>query len=688
MANSESRIRLTWGSVLFVLVLLVAFALRVWDVSSRAMHLDESTVAWFGWQLATGHGYAYDPVYHGPFQHEMLALIFLLFEPSQTSARLLAVVLGSGLVALPWMIRDFIGPRVALIACFLIAISPSFVYFARFERDDTYMEFFTFLLVVFALHFLRDRKPWQLYGLAIATAMAFATKESIYIVFFIFGTYLFFLSAGAWLRSRRPACLNVKGGRLPSAALVGFGAALAVAFVATPLTELFLPVPLIATVLLAAAVIGTGFTTMIYGPKADGMAAKSPLAEQNGDHNVPGHRLNVIARRQQKRRPRLSHSALDSLLSAHRQHWFNAATIAVGVVVLMYSTFGTDLNGLWDQGHPFFNTGHTCPYVLGFNLDACRKDIVGGLFYWLSQHKVARGGQPWYYYFLVYGLYEQLAIIFAVMAIVKTLVSKSISATVRITRVFIGYWAVLALIIYSWAGEKFPWLGIHPLLPITLLAAFGLNDVLVAATRHKDRRRSKTRIRRRFARASVAVAALLLILEIHNTVTLNYFNGANPVEMMVYVQSAPDTIVDANRIDALSNQATGGTTLHVTIDSLDAWPFAWYLRDMVNVGYPSGSQAVKPPYSTNPVIVLDQGDAQDLNPPASLSTNYTRTLRRLDWWFPEDYKAWTWPTLGKYAFDFSKWRAIWNWETVRTPFGPRDGTWYYLYIKKGYFPQF
>ncbi len=36
--------------------------------------------------------------------------------------------------------------------------------------------------------------------------------------------------------------------------------------------------------------------------------------------------------------------------------------------------------------------------------------IVGSLGYWLKQQEVARGGQPWYYYFMLGGLYEFLPI--------------------------------------------------------------------------------------------------------------------------------------------------------------------------------------------------------------------------------------------------------------------------------------
>jgi predicted membrane-bound mannosyltransferase len=354
----------------------------------------------------------------------------------------------------------------------------------------------------------------------------------------------------------------------------------------------------------------------------------------------------------------------------------------------MYSTFGTNLDGLWDRAHPLFNNGHACPYPLALNLDACRKDIVGGLLYWLSQHKVARGGQPWYYYLLIYGLYEQLAIVLAAFAVVRTFVSRRIGSGSRPFRAFLAYWAVLALIIYSWAGEKFPWLGIHPLLPITMLAAFGLHDLyLFARGRTVTGKRSRRPVLL-LARVALVLTACLLLLELHNAYVVNFVDGANPVEMMVYVQSSPDTIADANRIDQLSNRAAGGTTLPVTVDSADAWPFAWYLRNMPDVGYPAGAAAVKPPYSRNPIIILDETDTSTFGVPASIAAGYTRMLRRLDWWFPEDYKSWTWSSFAADAFDPSKWSAILQWQLARTPFGPRQGTWYYLYVKKGYFAPF
>lgn len=630
-------------------IVVFALLLRVWDVGARAMHLDESTVAWFGWQLATGHGYAYDPVYHGPFQHEVLALMFMLFQASETTARMPAVVLGTALVALPWFIRDYLGRAAALTACFLLAISPSFVYFARFERDDTYMEFFTLLIVVLVLRFARDRRPWQVYALGLACALAFATKESSYIVAFMFVSYIILNLAGTRLKdhARTPRRMLGRTGSLSPTVLVGAVGLLLVAAGLTLLTGWYSPVPFVSCLVLAGMVIAAGSSRrrgILSAPSA------FPLSQ-----------------------------------------WINVVTIVLAVTLLMYSTFGANLNGVWDRAHPFFNTNNACSFPLPFQLNACRKDIAGGLLYWLSQHKVARGGQPWFYFGLIDGLYEQIALIFGVYAILGTLLRQRMSRNQRNIRVFLTYWTVMAYGIYSWAGEKFPWLGIHPLLPLTLLAGIGIAD-LVAGSRSvvikasgRQRSREWTTYMRR---AGLVVAAALVVLELHNTYLLSYVNGANPVEMMVYVQSTPSSVADARRIERLSYQATNGQTLPVTIDSTDSWPFAWYLRGMPNVAYPSPSQTVQAPYVKNPVILMDQLDAQSETVPASWTHGYTRTLHRLDWWFPEDYKLWNWGSFAHLATNPQSWQAILQWELFRRPFGPRDGSWYYLYVKKDYFSGF
>jgi uncharacterized protein (TIGR03663 family) len=352
----------------------------------------------------------------------------------------------------------------------------------------------------------------------------------------------------------------------------------------------------------------------------------------------------------------------DSLVAALRrvpaQVWLNALTIVIAILFLCFSTFGSNLHGIWDSSQPLLNNGH-CPGN-SFPLNPCRKDIVGGLFYWLSQHKVARGGQPWYYYTFLFGLYEQIAVVFGLAGILWFLRRPSPFTT------FLIFWAVVMFGIYSWAGEKFPWLTIHPLVPVLLIGAMFVVDMLRAGGPARY--------------LTLAALVLLGILEIHSAYEVNYVNGADPVEMMVYVQSSPDTPKVAANILSLSNKVTNGPDLKVTIDTEETWPFAWYLRDMPNAAYVNSSQLVASPYASNPVILVDETHQPSLAPKLH---GYTGHLYRLRWWFPEDYKTLTWSSFFHDLVNPGYWRVVWDWLASRRPFGPKGAVWFYYYVKNG-----
>jgi predicted membrane-bound mannosyltransferase len=296
-----------------------------------------------------------------------------------------------------------------------------------------------------------------------------------------------------------------------------------------------------------------------------------------------------------------------------------------------------------------------------FPLNPCRKDILGGLFYWLSQHKVARGGQPWFYYSFLFGLYEQVTLVFGLAGIIYFLRRPTLFTT------FLTFWAVSMFGIYSWAGEKFPWLLVHPLLPFTLLAGMFIARLFTLS--------------RPVLVGGLVILAALAVVEIHSMYEVNFVNGADPVEMMVYVQSAPDTPLVARQIETLSYKDTNDLSMPVTVDTNETWPFAWYLRHMTAVAYPSASQLTQKPYSTNPVIIADTSDVGTLD--SMLRGKYTRTKEILRWWFPEDYKTLSWGAFAHDAVSPGYWSVIWQWLTQRRPFGPKGTVTFYYYVKHG-----
>lgn len=556
------------------------------------MHHDESLHATYAWYLFKGRGYSYNPIMHGPLQFYVMAFLYMLFGDNETTARLFAVICGSGIVALPYFLRREIGRYGALTASLVLAISPTFLYFSRFARDDIYLDFFSLLMVLAMWSYLRERRPAYVYLLAFSAALAMVTMEASYITFFIFGSFVLLALLKEWLA----------------------------------------------------------------GPSS-GRAISEAL------RSIP----------------------LDAWL-------YSICTFGV-TVVLLYSSFLSNPYGIWDPRHSL--------------LSPDRQDILGGITYWISQHGVARGGQPWFYYLLLFPLYEQIALVFGLCGAVWAILRRNLFTT------FLLYWALLAIAIYSWAGEKMPWLFLHLLLPTILLAATFIGQLL-------------TGLRGSWRLVLVGFLAILLVMEAHSAQALAYADGANPTEMLVYVQTSNDVPAVSKEVLRLVHRTQGNSPPpFVQVDNADlgGWPFEWYFRNL-----PAGDVSYDSNFS-NPTapILLMLGPEYDLYN-TSLNHRYTISQYRWNWWFPEDYKGLTFDNgmcetpqhevackPGQKGVVFLKtgapchgtqtqscspiqtpaainvfhavvqpstWRHLWSWFVFRRPFGQRSSRMLYIYVRK------
>jgi uncharacterized protein (TIGR03663 family) len=552
-------------------IALIGFLLRVWDVGSRAMHHDESLHAYYAWQFFVGKGYSYLPLMHGPLQFVVVPIFYLVFGDSETSARLLAVVLGTVLIGLPYFLRQYLTRPGAMLTALMIAISPSLVYYSRFIRDDIYLACFTLILFICVVRYLERHQARYVYIGATAMALAMASMEAAYLNFFIFGSFLVFQIIREAMSRRSD------------------------------------PTPVL------SAVRATSLDT-----------------------------------------------------------WITGLAIFIVIIVLLFSTFFTNPDGIWDRNHPLIQSGKWA---------TDRVDILGGIAYWLAQHSVQRGGQPWFYYLLVLPLYEQLAVLFGLAGIAVAAIRRSLVTT------FLVWWAVGSLVLYSWAGEKMPWLSIHVTLPFILLAGLAAGHVV--------------RSRKGWVLpVAGAVFAALFALEVHSTFALNYEDGANPTEMLIYVQTSQDVPNTVNAISTLSHQRFGGTSMPIGIDNSDVggWPFQWYLRDYPNLFYTTafGSPACGTQWC--PVLLMLQPEYDQYA--ATLGKHYVVQRYRWNWWFPEDYKQW-FPdhvgTISSALFGGGKlasaplgtpqdWHNLWNWLIYRRPFGDRGARMLYFLVRRDLVP--
>ena len=574
----------TLEQALWWAVIAAAFLMRIWNLGARAMHHDESMEAFYSWLLYKGAGYQYNPLLHGPLTYHATALMYFLFGVNNTTARLAPVICGTIIVGAVWFLRPYLGKLGALFAAILLAISPSFLYFSRFEREDIYVTCFTLLMVVGLFGWLHTRRPRWIYLLFLSTALAFATKESTFITLFIFGTFVLgvlTLEAAGW----------------------------------RPRSEAALP----------------------NGPEG-------AISGRGGKSGTPG-------------------AISASIAAIPGRVWAIGVLCFAVVTVLLFTTLLTNRHGLIDA-------------------------FTASLQYWLARQGVRRGDQPGYYYALLLPAYEQIPVLFGIAAMgwyvfrrwfvafaaavllgaqlvaltsgarYGTLVLAAATLALGVAALYFGvtqgrlfatfltYWAILGFIIYSWAGEKMPWLVIHIALPFALLAGMFLGEVLG--------RRPWTNWRW----AAGISAALLALFALHADWPLNYYRGDVPKDMLIYTQTSPQVKTAVAQINQLSNRLTGGTGLQVLVDNNSTWPFAWYLRDYKNLSYTDALTSAP----TAPVVITSpENDAKD----RPLLSDYVGNQYVLRWWFPEDYRGLTLPKAVQSVTDPAMRKTLWNWLTLR-----------------------
>ncbi len=184
-----------WG------VIILGAVLRFWGLGDKPLHHDESLHAYYSLGLLhnlESWSSCFNPPLHGPFQFHLIAFVYWISHlvgaadngVNTTTVRIGAATLGTIIVGLPYFLRDYLGKIGAWLACFLLAVSPSMVYFSRFAREDIYMACFTLLMVVAVARYIHDRKMYWLVIAAAAFSLSYATKEATFLTMAVFGSFI------------------------------------------------------------------------------------------------------------------------------------------------------------------------------------------------------------------------------------------------------------------------------------------------------------------------------------------------------------------------------------------------------------------------------------------------------------------------------------------------------------------
>src|SRR4051794_1438407 len=314
--------------------------------------------------------------------------------------------------------------------------------------------------------------------------------------------------------------------------------------------------------------------------------------------------------------------------------WGWALASFAGIFTILFTTFLTHPGGLYDG-------------------------VYTGLKYWLDQHGVARGGEPWQFYSTILVTIEWPALVLGVIGAV------SLSKRKPLFTAFLVWDFLLSLAIYSWAGEKFAWLVLHPLLPLVLLAGAGIQAILQA--------RGAWRV------AGFAVATLGLVYVGVSSWWGNVGRGANPREFLVSTQSSTEVRDVANQVLALAaSRGPGKPPLTVTVDAAEGatFPYAWYFRHL-SAGYIDYQQANSAPPTSDVLTLTDASKTRLAN---ALGDYDCRPFKFRVWWV-RDYgirKAADHKSPGPMRPG-----ALWRYITQRKTWTPTGGMNESLCIKKG-----
>jgi len=457
---SAARLRgISVETLVWVILLVLAIATRFWNLDYRTLHHDESIHTYYSWFFAAGEiPYRHDPLSHGPFLFHANALIYFLFGASDATSRFLPALTGVLLVGAPWLLRGgrFLGRWGALAAGFMLLISPSFLYYTRYIRHDPYTCLGAIALCIAIFRYLeKPQRRWMLLAFG-SVAFMLTNHEIVFAILLAFIAVLFGTLLLGALRPLIPVVLGTAGAAI-------------MLLVARNLLE-WSPFPEIPWSNPTADQQSAYYRELLSNPFVIGAlligvlflvasvwVMRMSVRERAGEAGY----LQAI----------FGHSPQGSLERGVLNALRDPIGLAIGSVGGLFIFLG------------LFTTMFT-------NLDGIASSTYatdGTLLYWLGQHDVRRGSQPWFYFITESFQYEWLAILLCTVAS-GMVVTRLLRAAVRrgidrrlLFSTFLFVWFGLLFAVLSWAGEKMPWLIMHFLLPAILLGALLVDEIVIGA---------------------------------------------------------------------------------------------------------------------------------------------------------------------------------------------------------------
>jgi len=607
---TPQRERTLWAILLFAGAIL-----RFHDLGARALHHDESLHAYYAWFIGAHGTYDYTPMMHGPTQLYLMGWASQWWGSGPAQMRSLAAISGAILPLFALALRrrrddgPGLPPGAALLGGAFVATCPVLSYYSRFFRED--MPFAALTALGFAAGFWwwqgGGRSQWLAATASAATGLLLCIKENALIHWFTLFTFanavlIIDLVQHFWPR-RLVALRRLASGQGALRLLQGINAGgilfillYLIARQALP-AALFTTSPLLLLVLSAGAVWCVGLCVLV--------------------RIIPffGWRKHLLAWR---------------LAVAVGRSW-QGLLAGLAIPFLVYATLFSDL-----FRHP------------KEPLTIFRETFE----YWLAEHKKQRLKGPFHYYLPLLATYQLPSLALVLWGTLAVLLSRRgkagrllLASCVACTLCFVAagvsgavpydpekldralhmtslthlylaamagacllaalmhvfhgeglrgllaWWTLMAWAIYSYAGEKTPWITTHVALPLHLWAAC---EAVALWQKRWDPSP--------FVRPAIMGALVLaLAWSGFNAVRACFINRSNPRERLIYNTTAEVFQEAAYYATGLEREArlwqqneeaqageteapTSPRTIQLAYTGASAWPLAYYFRLSPNAG--------------------------------------------------------------------------------------------------------
>ncbi|MDD5363683.1 MAG: TIGR03663 family protein, partial [Ignavibacteria bacterium] len=518
--------------------------------------------------------------------------------------------------------------KIGLLVCaFFLALSPSFLYYSRFYREDIFISFFTLLLLVCAIKFVENYSNMNYSNdknIMIRNVYLFSTILIILIIIFI------------WvipdLRIRMSSLLSLNGLYFVSFALI----------VSVIIILKFARYPLLR------------FIYIVIGALA--LASLAALKEN----------AYII----------MALGSFFLFLFAIREKWYNGLIGKIKRLDNKLLILFTEKLFFVFIFIVFFSLYYTGNFL---DLSGMKDAFMKAVLHWYEMHKIERMGGPFFFYLPIMVLYELPIFIFGVLGIahysccdnkkikiltiiitywiivdlfyllLKTYPASSLPVSYlpasiivllpllvfallsilkskNLLIAFLTYWALTNFFIYSYIQEKVPWLVLNPLLPLALIAAIYLNEIIPGLDLN--------------SRKGMILVVIIIVTSsffVYSSIELNFKRYTDTAEPLIQAAQPPQKFaLFLSKINEISSQYEGNSTKIQLTDADLETQFLWYMRRFNNVQWKVDINSTL----DAPLIIAHQGDEAENEAEIvkrRLRTDYERlNSSKMSWyWFKE-----------------------------------------------------